>query len=317
MKKYFVLLVAVILGIFACTKFDDLSKSSVNLLSPAKNEKDSILSKIFWWDVVTNATKYELQIVSPSFDSIATLVLDSTVTTNQFKYTLTPGKYQWRVRAENNDSKSPWTTYSLIIGNTQSLTGQTVEGMSPASGKDSDSLLIHFKWNALGNAQSYLLTITNTTTNANVLTQSLSTTSFDYTFKAEGNYTWAVQGVNITSVSLSSQNTLVVDTTRPVVLSMIFPASITDTMKPPYNKPFSWSINSTTPVGSAIQDSIWVSSDSTFKTKIVLSKVVSGVTTLTVDTLATAAGKLYWRVRLKDDAGNVGPYSKSTSLIKK
>jgi hypothetical protein len=62
---------------------------------------------------VDTSVNYELVIVTPRFDSVVSLVTDTTVSTNVLAMTLGPAQYQWKVRAFNSVSttpfSSPWT----------------------------------------------------------------------------------------------------------------------------------------------------------------------------------------------------------------
>src|SRR5687767_4603767 len=78
----------------------DLTNNKVVLEAPSNNviTNDSIHN--FSWEEMEGAFEYQLQIVSPRFDSIAKLVADTTMTTVIFlDMTLQKGNYQWRVRA--------------------------------------------------------------------------------------------------------------------------------------------------------------------------------------------------------------------------
>jgi hypothetical protein len=96
----------------------DLSKQTVRLVSPADNVIVADSSSLtFAWDSLTDAKRYRLQVVSPSFDSAVYLVADTTV--RQLFYTVpqvtVPGRYQWRVMGLNNTSATAYTMRSFTI----------------------------------------------------------------------------------------------------------------------------------------------------------------------------------------------------------
>ena len=93
-----------------------LTDTQVVLLSPANNGvfKDSI--QLFYWEKLEDSAQYQLQVVSPSFDSIVRLQVDTIVDYNKISLLLNKGKYQWRVRAVNSNTTGKFSnTWSLVI----------------------------------------------------------------------------------------------------------------------------------------------------------------------------------------------------------
>src|SRR5580692_12447235 len=78
-----------------------ISKSNVILEAPSDQYQSTSYTINFWWDQVDNALSYHLQVVTPTFSSPGSLVLDTIVKKNTFSFTFNPGNYQWRVMAEN------------------------------------------------------------------------------------------------------------------------------------------------------------------------------------------------------------------------
>ena len=310
------LLVAVL---FACEQHP-LTDSKVLLLSPPNHQNDSILSKVFWWQEVTGAKNYQLQIVSPTFDSVVSLVLDSTMTQFKFSKSLTPGNYQWRVRALNGTAETEYTTYSFVIKNTESLTGQSIANMSPAKNYATNNLVFDFSWDAMAKATSYLFKIRDSIGNVYVVNTSVTTNTYKNTLTTDGYYKWSVQALNSSSASFTGgENTLVIDRVAPSTPSLTWPNSIAHQV-PTTSKIFQWSDGTLS--GSAISDSIWIGSDSVFQVSPVVHVIPaliggSSYTITDVELAAFSAGKMYWRVRSKDAAGNVGPYSAVKSFTKK
>lgn len=92
-----------------------LEKQSVNLLAPVDNLISVNPEQTFYWEPLRGATKYQLQVVYPKFDSIVQLVVDTTITTNQFLLTIPKGNFQWRVRASNASTESDYGQIRRII----------------------------------------------------------------------------------------------------------------------------------------------------------------------------------------------------------
>ena len=108
-KQYWV--AAAILLLCGCEEALETSlvDKKVVLLAPANNLVTTNTEQTFYWETVNGATKYQLTVVTPNFASIAKLVADTLVTKNNFAMTLTPGVYQWRVRAVNNSTQSAYS----------------------------------------------------------------------------------------------------------------------------------------------------------------------------------------------------------------
>jgi hypothetical protein len=90
-----------------------LDNTTVTLVAPGDNVSSDSTTQNFYWDPVDTSVNYELVIVTPRFDSVVSLVTDTTVSTNVLAMTLGPAQYQWKVRAFNSVSttpfSSPWT----------------------------------------------------------------------------------------------------------------------------------------------------------------------------------------------------------------
>ena len=93
----------------------DLTGETVETLAPSNNLSTSELSQKFWWNYITGALWYELQVVSPDFTNISSVKLDTTIEINNFQLSLQPGVYHWRVRALNGSSSSEYTENLFTI----------------------------------------------------------------------------------------------------------------------------------------------------------------------------------------------------------
>jgi len=92
-----------------------LNNKQVVLLAPVDNLVSGNASQVFYWETIDGATKYQLQIVSPKFDSIVQLIADTTVPINQFPLNLSKGSYQWKVRAINNSTSSNYSAIRRLV----------------------------------------------------------------------------------------------------------------------------------------------------------------------------------------------------------
>lgn len=93
-----------------------LDHEHIELSAPANNLVSNSLSQSFYWQPVDSGISYELQVVIPRFDSISLLVADTTIRRNFLTLSLAPAQYQWRVRAFNSSSTSPFSeNWTLTI----------------------------------------------------------------------------------------------------------------------------------------------------------------------------------------------------------
>lgn len=280
--------------LYSCTRDviePDLSNKAVVLLSPADGYETTTLTHLFWWEEVKNAESYNLQIVSTSFSSIQSLLLDTNLTTNKFSFSLLPGMFEWRVRAFNSSSDGPYSVFSLIIDSTASLAGQVVVLNSPSNNFLSNIPTHTFEWDTLYNADEYRLQIINATTSQTVIDVTLTTDTARYTL-TEGTYTWQVRAQNSTSVSLYSARTLIIDITAPPVSVQTFPAD-RDTISG--TDSLAWTRSSL-----AMSDSLFIYPDS-----LVSSPVFKGyVTDVDYTFLGTINQDYFWRLKSGDAAGN-------------
>lgn len=94
---------------------DDISDQIVTVLAPANGVTLDITDLTFTWEGVENASEYQIQIATPSFQEATQILTDTIVTTTRLSRTLTPNTYEWSVRALNSDFVTNYTTQSFTI----------------------------------------------------------------------------------------------------------------------------------------------------------------------------------------------------------
>lgn len=118
MKNYFVFFFVLIL-FESCADFIEypLENVKIELQAPADQiiVKDSAVG--FWWESHEDARFYRLQVVSPSFDKVDRMLIDSLISSNHLKITLDTGVYQWRVRPENYGSQGGFSASRSLVRN--------------------------------------------------------------------------------------------------------------------------------------------------------------------------------------------------------
>lgn len=278
----------------------DLKTKSLNILSPSENDTIAQNYITFWWEDVEGATSYNLQIVKPSFTNITELILDTNVSDNKFFVNLPNGNYQWRIKAQNNNTSTQYYVRSLTVVSADSLSTNTLILKSPADNSYSNNTNMVFKWYPLTNATYYtfqLIDGTGTTLiNSNVNSDSIIVNSL-----LEGNYSWKVRANNNSSSTAFTSRNLSIDYTAPLVSVLSLPLNADST-----NSTVNLSWTRAIDAGSPLSDSVFIYSDS------LTTLVRTYTTTNTIYSFNDlTSGTYFWRIRTKDMANNVSSFSNS------
>lgn len=316
MNKFrFAALLSGLLVLNACKDIvvDDISGKTVAVLAPANNTKTPLNAITFWWEVVDGAEKYNIQIVKPDFNAIQVLVADTNVIGNKYTRSLSPGVYQWRIKATNASGSTPYTVYNLTIDTTSNLANVLVVPLSPANGYLTASKNFIFSWVQIPEATQYQIQILNSSA-AVLKDTTTSNTNYVYAVSTATGavYSWKVKAMNNTSVSqYNTPWTFTVDLKAPNPPALNAPvnqAVFTGTVD------FKWTRNGAT-LSDVRFDSIYIATDSTFPDfAIVAAARVNGTqinSASFIPTLApnsTATEKYFWRVRSVDSVGNRSTY---------
>lgn len=308
---YFVLLFSVFL--LSCEHDfieDDLTGISLTILAPADNDTVSVSAPLFWWNEISGARSYRLQIVYPDFFAPQQLLYDTAVEGDRFVPSLVPGNtYAWRIRPENGSSEGEWVTRTLTIDSSVSLANQTVIITQPASnGTATANSSVSFTWNGISGATIYRVEITNTNTSA--VTASTTTLSNYTASLAQGNYEFRVRAENSSSITAWAVRTFSVDQVAPTTPVLVFPADDAFYATVPSSVVFDWSSSA-----DAATDSLEISTDSTFAAGIVLQIVVNASQSNYTWNNAQAQTTYFWRVRSMDLAGNLSNHSNVFKFI--
>ena len=282
----------------------DISKETLKIVSPTNNLQTNRLSHTFLWEELEGAENYHLQIASPTFDQIQQLVLNESIVEFQFDYTLSPGNYQWRIRAENNNSKTDYITYNLFIDSTLELTSSTVVLDMPINGYVTNNPKPTFSWfniDIATNYTFYLRTPDFNGTDAINPTQLISNSYQLINDLPEGSYEWFVKAANEFSESnFSSPRSILIDITNPSTPSLNLPQNNTSLSDSTVT--FNW--NRPSDSGSIIMDSLCV-----FDNQTLVNSVIRATVSNPTYQSSLSPGNYYWYVRSKDAAGNLSERS--------
>jgi hypothetical protein len=309
----FLFVVFISLSIMSCSDIieTDIRKSTVNILAPSQGAVTPILRQTFAWAAVTGAEKYHLQCVFNSFDSATVFVFDTTITNTKYSYTLTPGKYQWRVQAVNNGYTGPYTNpaISFVIDTSSNLGIQTITLVSPANGAYSNLNIQTLAWDNISVADSFIIQVstTNFASNGYFLQRKIakngagSTTDTVIVDLAQNTYQWRVQGKNSSSYTpFSSVWSFIIQQTAPAAPTLVSP--INNTTVATTVTSFSWTRNAT----DVAFDSLYVYRSDSITIVSGFPKQITS-TSYQTSTLQNDS-TFYWRVKSTDKAGNTGSF---------
>jgi len=305
--KYSLKLLAILITSFfsiiilSCTEIvdPDIRNNKVVLLSPPDSLRTVIATQTFWWEEVEFADEYDFQLVSPSFEYIERIFIESTLEITKFDYTMIPGEYQWRVRAKNYSYETEYFTHTLYIDSTNDISQETIQLLSPVDYDTTNQTTTLFRWVPLYNADNYNFQLYYTSQLVYYETTIYDNLTLVLSY-GDGSYEWKIRGQNEFSNTAYSSRYLYIDTTPPSAPVLI---------KPPYNSQlndtiihFEWERGRN--MGSSIKDSLIVYTDSLLF-NIKLEKQLTD--TFYNDSLGP--GSYFWHVRSFDAAGNISNYS--------
>ncbi|TCD05845.1 hypothetical protein EZ449_15380 [Pedobacter frigidisoli] len=305
MKVERLLLLMFVLSLFACSEFIEpsLKDRKIILLGPGEHLETNSYQQTFWWEGSSDAIFYRLQVATPSFDSLSKLVLDTLITSTKFTYTLDPGKYQWRVRAENGSSQTAFALRSFIVY-TSSIAAQSVQLISPLNGLVTNKNELRYEWLNLYGATAYRLQVDNNNfLDESRLLLNISTDNLSYLqqLTIEGNFQYRMRAENAAENSKwSVVKNFNYDITPPEKAGLLLPANRQAVTLPVR---LSWAA-----LGDADHYQVYVyKSDSTSLYGTAFPQAVSSASYNLLN--AQSGESLLWRIRAVDKAGNTGIFS--------
>lgn len=277
----------------------NLENEKVELLAPGNGLVTTITSFQFIWNEVDGALEYSIQIAVPDFIQVEQILLDSVVTNKKINYSLSPGSYEWRVKAINGSSETDYSTFILHIDSTANLSGMPLVLISPPNLGVTGSPEIEFRWEAISIAEGYRLEVTNNGGLNEVILDQTYPSSINVVELPEGIFNWKAHAFNATpSVSnWSESRTLTVDLTPPSTPLLTYP-SVSDSLS--FNSSFTYMYQSGIDALTSTYDSLFVSSNLLFISPIRQVKIEDGQQF----TDSLGIGTYFWKVKTIDEAGN-------------
>jgi hypothetical protein len=199
-----ILLLALVVACEGVIFETDLSDKSLQLISPVNNATLNNAQVSFYWDNVEDAINYKIQIATPAFSNASEVVLDTLISETSFDINLESNEYEWRVRAENNNTKTAFTTAHFTLEPeifTYDISNDTIILLAPANGVIVQNDTLSFSWEAIPFAENYTLQVaTPNFDNANqILVDEILTETTSQQILPDGTYQWRVKAKNSTS----------------------------------------------------------------------------------------------------------------------
>lgn len=285
---------------------EEIEDKKVILHTPPNNYKSTNSNVSFWWEEVEGATEYRIQIVQPGFNYVEELRVDSLILKNKFNSVLDPGKYQWKIIAQNAGQKIESSIWSFAVDSVKNVTEVNINLLSPSSNLITNQKVINFSWEINSIVEDYRFEIRSPEwMNGDLVfpAQFIETGVFTNTgFPLEdGKYEWGVQGQAGSSNSLYSTRKITVDAIPPGTPILNLPANNSSQNNGAVK--FTW--NRPGDDGSAVKDSFFIYTDATLNN---LARPVQIIENTTYNDSLTA-GTYYWRVKSFDEAKNSSEFS--------
>lgn len=311
-----------ILFIAGCSRdfiVKNIKNKTVGIVAPADGLSTPNNNILFWWDEVDGAEKYNLQIVKPDFNAVSQLLLDTNITNTKFNFILTPGNYQWRIKAVNAGGSTAYTTRSLKVDTTSNLNFLSVNVTAPLNFTVTSSKTVNFSWDALSAATSYnLKVLAGSATGATVVDLNTANTNYTHTFTNAGVYFLKVNASNAFSNSpYSASISFRIDQTAPAAPVLVRPLHLSVVKDTTY---FRWNYSGSTLNTDIAFDSLFVAAfaDSLFASplQVKVPRPATGAANtypmsplLTFPTTVSTTSYYFWKVKSVDSVGNVSPSS--------
>ena len=313
MQKYYFntiiklsLCASVLLNFTSCVK--DISKEELVLILPTDGHTYTTNNVHFKWREVEKAEGYRLEIVKPSFANIQEFVLDSVIEGTEFYEILSPGEYQFQIRAENSAYETNYVgPYTIKLDSVTDLSNQSILLTAPLNMYATNTEIVNCSWQSVYAADYYQFQLrSGLDFEGSVIVPHNQTDiySINYTipseFLIEGEYSWGIKAHNQNSSSAYSSRSFIIDKTLPNDVSLISP--LADAIETNTTVVFKWdsgidpgTVN--TPVSAKIE----ISNNNSF------SSIYHSAENIVSDSLELefdGTGDYWWRVMLLDEAGN-------------
>jgi hypothetical protein len=327
-------LLTLLAGSFLLGSCDDIIAKDITedlpvVIMPVANSTIEENPVHFKWNELEGATKYHLEVVSPSFANIQEFALDSVVTGTNFFFALDSNTYQFRLTALNAGYESQTTApITFTVGADVAVPSDVVVLNIPAvDAYENGDFDGKFKWYPLDGVDHYTFelhkgsTFNDPTTDAIPDTESNVITSYDGEELEEGKYVWGVKAfMEDGSETAFSKRFLTIDRTAPALATMVSPFSNDEVYLSVEGSTvtFTWTEPTEDDEAAAVKAVLEIAETSNFSSIVYTDETdFNGLLSMNVDFSDgdLGPGTYYWRVRLIDEAGNIGANPASGYLL--
>lgn len=302
----------------------NISGSIPTLILPVSLDSVAENPVHFKWEEMEGASKYHLQIATPSFSNISKYVLDTIISSTDFYYSLDSAQYEMKLTASNGayNSKTlgPIMFFVAAKSNGNSNGNTSINLTSPV-----DSAFVNpsfntnnsFTWSQVTGATSYEFQLRkgDSYNNSVILyTETHSSNSTEQTLPqtatfmplTQAKYYWRVQALNASENQIAQKHfSFTMDTLKPGQATITAPTSQTIVNKTD-STTFTWTIpTQTLDYQSQNKSILEISTSSNLLSPIVYIELTGTTINLLLSNL-TVGTTYYCRVRTKDTAGNNG-----------
>lgn len=305
------LLLLLALGIFtvSCEKIvaEDITAETPILILPSVNDTVEQNPVHFKWEEMEGASKYHLQVVSPSFSAINQFALDSVITGTDFFFDLDSNEYELKLTAQNGGYDSQvlgpvkfWVGVQPTVGSGSAIVLNSPIDQAYVNGSFNNQ----FSWTPVAGATSYEFSLREGSSFATglVLDSQNGISTSTYTVPSglliEGEYFWGVKAYFGSVESLFAVNQLFVDDIDPNLAFLTSPSDLSFDFAGTIV--FTWSNGADTgTIQSPVTSTLEIATDLGFGAIIQTVNLVGSTTNINL-----AAGTYFWRVTNVDEAGN-------------
>lgn len=173
-----------------------LTNQIIALVSPNDNSKTGETTVTFLWESLSLATHYRIQISDEGFNNSTLIDLEDTTSNDFYTTTLTEGIHYWRIRAENSNSETDYTTYAVEVD----LTPPATPILNNYFNNDTvsvNNLPITLAWSTdVVDAIQDSIYIYNDVNLSNLVLKAATVDSYNFSENAIGEYYWRVRSVD-------------------------------------------------------------------------------------------------------------------------
>jgi hypothetical protein len=294
----------------------DISDEQVLLRAPQDGDQLIGSAVTLSWEYLPDALDYQVEIATPDFENIQTLVIDSITTARNLTVMLAPGNYEWRVVAFNEVYASAccqeWS-FQLQSNASTDLSLQTVSLLLPSNNASVGDGNVYWEWSPLAAATNYRFQLSTNADFTTLIQDSLLTnTSISLDNFEENQYYWRVRAESEISNSFTNYSTrnFTIDVTPPPSPVLNLPMENDTLLFSAQSPDFSWQSSN-----DSQHDTLYIFVDSFLDSLFFKKASLTGSTDLDDQSMNFAPGDYFWQVRSVDAAGNLSDLTASRKFI--